>query len=172
MTLTELIKAAGRGEPIDSAARHVARVRMKFAAFADFTQNLAGLSQCQRLRVGCTVVRPDLSEVVAIGYNGPPAGLPNDGCRSSAGACGCVHAEANALLKLKVGTPGLILLATDSPCEHCAGLILNSGGRVRAVAYARAYRDPSGLNRLVEGGVTVATWAAVRGRNGNEKTPA
>ena len=163
MILTELIRMASRGEPINSAARSVARVRDKFVAFAGFTQSLAGLSQCQRLRVGCTVVRPDLSEVVAIGYNGPPVGLPNDGCRSAEGNCGCVHAEANALLKLKVGTPGLVMITTDSPCEHCAGLILNAGGRVRAVAYARAYRDPAGLSRLVEGGVTVATWAAVAG---------
>lgn len=104
--------------------------------------DLAGLSRCERTRVGCTVIRPDLSEVVAIGYNGPARGLPNDGCRvgDGAGACGCIHAEANALVKLKVTDGGLVLISTLTPCEHCAGLILNSG-RVAAVVAGANYRD-------------------------------
>lgn len=99
------------------------------------------------------VVTAALTEVVAVGYNGPPAGEPNDGCRGGAGSCGCVHAEANALVKLKVGGD-LLLSCSASPCEHCAGLILNSGV-VRAVVFGSAYRDQAGADLLARRGVEV-----------------
>lgn len=114
--------------------------------------------------MGAVVVRPDLSEVLAIGYNGPPAGLPNDGCRGAAGACGCVHAEANALVKLRSSEGGLVMVLTDSPCEHCAGLVVNSG-RVGYVAYGREYRDGAGLGVLQAAGVVATGWP------GNEDAP-
>src|SRR5687768_6076870 len=90
------------------------RVREKLAAFWAFTESLAGLSRCTRLRVGCVVIRPDFSEVLAVGYNGPPRGVPNDACRGGAGACGCIHCEANALVKINNGSRGLVMLCTDS----------------------------------------------------------
>lgn len=129
------------------------RVSARLAVFCRFADDLSRLSTCRRLSVGAVVVPPDLSGVVSVGYNGPPAGLPNDGCRDHVpGGCGCVHGEANALVKVRRGGGGLVLLLTDSPCEHCAGLVLNSAG-VAAVVYGRAYRDPRGVDVLLAGGV-------------------
>jgi hypothetical protein len=62
------------------------------------------------------------------------------------------------------------MLCTDSPCEHCAGLILNSGGRVGYVVYGREYRDRAGLDRLTSGGLVVAARVGDL-LGGNEKPP-
>lgn len=124
------------------------RLRRKLLTFWRLADDLAALSTCRRLSVGCVIVTRDLLEVAAIGYNGQPRQLPNDGCREEeVGSCGCVHAEASALVKLRVREPGLLLLTTASPCETCAGLILNSG-RIGTVVYGSRYRDETGLNIL------------------------
>lgn len=129
--------------------------------------DLAGLSQCRRLRVGCAVVRPDFSEVVAIGYNGPPAGLPNDGCRGTEGSCGCGHSEASALVKMRGGGDGLAMVVTHSPCEGCAGLVVNCG-RIGYVVYGERFRDGRGLEVLERAGVVAVAWSDW---SGDERTP-
>lgn len=119
-----------------------------------FAEDLSGLGCCRRRQVGCVVVTPELTEVVAIGYNGPPAGIPNDSCRDVVGQCGCVHAEASALCKLRTTERDLVLVGTVCPCEACAGLVLNSR-RIGAVVYAHAYRDDRGLELLRMAGLVV-----------------
>lgn len=128
---------------------------MKLSAFYSFAASLAGLSTCKRLQVGCLIVPMDLTEVMAIGYNGPPTGISNDACRKQAGSCGCIHAEANSLVKLRTNETGLVALLTHSPCEHCAGLLLNSR-RISNVAYAVEYRDLAGVKLLLDGGISVS----------------
>lgn len=128
------------------------RERERLGVFLDFVTGLAGMSTCKRLQVGCMVVTPDLSEVIGIGYNGPPAGLPNDGCRGGEGVCGCIHADANALVKLGSIRSDLVMIITHSPCEHCAGLVIDSR-RIRSVLYMHSYRDPVGLRILEQVGI-------------------
>jgi deoxycytidylate deaminase len=122
---------------------------VKLNAFRVFLDSLAGLSFCKRAQTAAIVLTPDLREVLAIGYNGPPAGRNNESCREVEGACGCIHAEANALVKLHSRASDLILLSSTSPCEHCAGLVINSG-RIHAVIYLKEYRDRTGLVLLKE----------------------
>lgn len=138
--LFDLIRVSQMGgiESVDN----LHRVRERLKVFWGFTVGLGSLSTCKRLSVGCLIIPANLSEVLSIGYNGQPHGRPNEGCRASAGSCGCVHSEANALVKLKTDNQNLVLLVTHSPCEHCAGLIANSR-RIRAVIYGTEYRDPS-----------------------------
>lgn len=127
------------------------RLHSKLKVFLDLTKALSTLSTCKRTgsNIGCVIVPPDLSGIMAIGYNGPPAGFDNDSCRGpeAVGSCGCIHAEANALVKRQPGTTGLVLITTLSPCEHCAGLIINSKA-ISAVLYQTEYRDRSGILRL------------------------
>lgn len=137
------------------------RENHKLSAFVRFADNLASLSYCRRLKVGCLLVPADFTEVLAIGYNGPPAGLPNDGCRGAEGACGCVHGEASALVKLTSPRSDLTLVTTVAPCEHCAGLIINSG-KVRKVVYVSQYRDPAGLELLGKAMIDATQWEGRR----------
>lgn len=95
------------------------------------------------------IIPPDLTEVLAIGYNGPASGEDHICCRGpdAVGSCGCIHGEANALIKLKTRRRDLLMITTLSPCEHCAGLIINNRS-IRIVIYTSEYRDRSGLDRL------------------------
>lgn len=152
-TLERYLSSIGDDSLTLTESQADARLRSKLSVFWRLAMNLADLSRCKRLRVGCVIIRPDLSEVLAIGYNGPARGLDNGGCRKVEGSCGCQHAEANALVKLRSSESDLVLLTTVTPCEHCAGLILNSG-RVASVIAGMSYRDAvRPLEVLVAGGV-------------------
>ena len=149
------------GDPVpDPNGEPNRRFRRKLQTFWEFTEGLGRLSCCKRLGVGCIVVTPDLTEVLSVGYNGPPAGRPNDGCREAEGACGCVHGESTAMAKLSSHRDDLVLLVTTSPCELCAGLVVNSQ-RVLYVVYGVAYRDPRGIDLLRKSGVVVRSAAEV-----------
>jgi deoxycytidylate deaminase len=73
------------------------------------------------------------------------------------GSCGCIHGEANALVKVRSRESGLILFTTNSPCPHCAGLIINSH-RIGAVIYKTPYRLQDGVARLRAADIIVAEW--------------
>jgi deoxycytidylate deaminase len=136
----------------NSDQRYAAKLRIMM----NFAKELASLSTCKRAKVGCVVVPASLTEVLAIGYNGPPSGTSNDSCTNEVGVCGCVHAEANALVKLKTEHTGLMLVTTCSPCRGCAGLIVNSGA-IRWVVYGEQYRDTSAGLVLENSGVRPVT---------------
>lgn len=111
-----------------------------------FAELLAERSTCDRLSVGAVVTDSSMLQVLGIGYNGNAKGLPN-GCDSTQpGACGCLHAEINALLKAPGAMPGKILFTSHSPCVACAKAIVNSN--VCKVIYRTVYRSPAGLDLL------------------------
>jgi dCMP deaminase len=109
-------------------------------------------STCQRAQVGCVITDTDYTTVVSMGYNGNYRGGP-DGCDrpKEQGNCGCVHAEANALVKAPYDTGKLALITTTAPCPMCAKMIVNS--RVRMVVYDTSYRDAAGIMLLRHAGV-------------------
>jgi len=118
--------------------------------FAEIVEVISKRSTCSRLKVGCLVANENLTSVVAIGYNGNARGLDN-GCDTQvAGACGCIHAEENVLIKAPYG-PNLILFCSHNPCFNCAKKILNSS--VMAVYYNRHYRKGDGISLLRHSGI-------------------
>lgn len=128
------------------------RRSQKLRIFSTFARSLGTLSTCKRASVGCVIVTPTLTEVLSIGYNGPPKGVSNESCRADVGECGCCHSESNALVKLKTERTDLLLICTTSPCERCAGLIVNCG-RVSEVMYLDEYRDLTGVELLRKCGI-------------------
>ena len=123
----------------------------------DFAVACSKMSACSRgTQVGAIVVPLDFSAVLAMGYNGPAAGLPHSYCNGKPGACGCAHAEANALVKLHSREPSL-LICTHSPCMYCAPLIVNTRS-IKAFVYGEAYRDAGGLQLLRDAGVYCIDW--------------
>ena len=99
----------------------------KTKAMVTLAENMADLSVCKKMSVGCVIFDRSFSKVHSIGYNGPPRGTPHESCHGVQGRkCSCIHAEANALIKLDTPDKDLVLFCTVSPCPHCAGLILNS----------------------------------------------
>jgi dCMP deaminase len=118
------------------------------------------------MKVGCAIVTPDYRKVISVGYNGNASGLPNACDSETPGACGCIHAEANAVVNCDSprGTEKIVF-STHLPCVACAKLLINLGN-VRRVYYFNDYRirkslelfDFVGINHmqltLLEGSAT------------------
>lgn len=127
----------------------------KFDAMLEFNDSLAQLSTCKKRRVGCIIIPPDFSNVLAIGYNGPPAGISHESCDClGVGGKLCVHAEANALLKLSGNNcvTNCCLIVSLAPCQQCAGLIVNSR-KIKLVIYQEHLVDTRGLTLLNTAGI-------------------
>lgn len=65
----------------------------------------------------------------------------------------CVHAEINALIKVRVNDPKKVVFVTGQPCVTCAKAIINSGAS--KVYYRSAYRSTEGLDLIKRIGIEV-----------------
>lgn len=124
----------------------------KLEVVFDLLESLKTLSYCKRAATAAIIIPDDFSRIDAIGYNGPPSGLSNDACTGQIGRCGCVHAEANALLKIRSWDEDLIMVCLTSPCPRCAGLIINSKV-IRHVICCRDYRLSEGAELIKAAGI-------------------
>src|SRR3989454_4316393 len=136
--------------PDGAAAPPVERIPL-YEVYMRMAEELAKRSTCARLQVGTVVTDQRLENVLAIGYNGNARGLPNKCDSAVPGNCGCIHSEMNALVKAPGNARDKVVFVSASPCVMCAKLIINSG--VTHVFYRKAYRDPSGVEVLQQGGV-------------------
>ena len=135
----------------DGATAPVDRIPL-YEVYMRMAEELAKRSTCTRLQVGTVITDQRLENVLAIGYNGNARGLPNRCDSAVPGNCGCIHSEMNALVKAPGNLRDKVVFVSASPCVMCAKLMINSG--VSHVFYRKAYRDPSGIEVLQEGGVT------------------
>lgn len=116
---------------------------------------LAERSTCKRLNVGTVVTSTDYRKVLAIGYNGNAAGLPNQCDRDEAGNCGCLHSEENAVINCD--SPRFVekhVFVTHLPCVACAKRLINLGG-VKKIFYRNAYRVTTSIDVLTSVGIEV-----------------
>lgn len=103
-------------------------------------QAVSARANCVGRKVGAVIVKAD--RIVATGYNGTAAGMPNcleGGCwrcnegREQGGGydiCSCVHAEGNALASAaRFGVPldGTTVYSTLQPCFSCAKELVQAG---------------------------------------------
>jgi len=65
----------------------------------------------------------------------------------------CVHAEINALIKVRVNDPRKVVFVTGQPCVTCAKAIINSGAG--KIYYRSAYRSDEGLDLFKKAGIEV-----------------
>src|SRR5919199_2369902 len=128
--------------------------------FMRMAEELAKRSTCARNQVGSVVTTADLTQVLGIGYNGNARGLPNACDSAEAGRCGCLHSEANALIKAGAQIQGKLMFVTVAPCVMCAKMIVNSN--VARVYYRMAYRDRAGVAVLEQAGVDVRQYDSWR----------
>lgn len=114
---------------------------------------VARRSTCARLQVGCVITSADYRKVISMGYNGNASGLPNECDSAEPGACGCLHAEDNAVINCDSprGTKKIVF-CTHLPCKMCAKRFVNLGD-VLKVYYAEDYRLREGLNVLACAGI-------------------
>jgi len=140
------------------------RQEKKIKTLIDMGKHLIGLSTCGRLQVACIIFPTDCSAIYAIGYNGPPRGLPNDNCKfDNVAACGCAHAEVNAIAKFNndLAKPS-ILWTSRKPCHHCASVMLNCG-KIIGVVWSEDYRDGFGEDLIKQAGVCIVHESYIQG---------
>lgn len=116
--------------------------------YMELAHTLAARSTCHRLNVGTVITSTDYRKVLAVGYNGNAAGLPNHCDRTEAGNCGCLHSEENAVINCD--SPRAVekhVFVTHLPCVACAKRLINLGG-VKKVFYRTPYRSTESLDLL------------------------
>jgi len=98
--------------------------------YMDIAKRVSEMSYDTDTKVGAVIVKD--GNIISMGWNGTPAGFPNE-CKSTTTGSTLpyvIHAEANAICKLsRDGGNGLdaTLYTTVAPCMECTKLILQSG---------------------------------------------
>lgn len=116
--------------------------------YMELAHALAKRSTCSRLNVGTVITSTDYRKVLAIGYNGNAAGLPNKCDRDEMGNCGCLHSEENAVINCD--SPRAMekhVFVTHMPCPACAKRLINLGG-VKIIYYRTPYRSEAAVELL------------------------
>jgi len=124
----------------------------------DTAERFAQLSTCERLKVGCIIVKDD--RIISIGYNGTPSGWDNcceiDTELGQVTVDEVIHAEANAIAKLAKSNEsglGAEMYCTHAPCIHCAKQIYAAG--IWKVTYKEEYRNNNGITFLEKCGIAI-----------------
>lgn len=97
-------------------------------------------SSCERLKVGCVVVKNNT--VLSTGYNGHVAGAPHTSKVVDGHEQMTIHAETNAVCSAArngVSIEGAKLYVTHFPCVNCAKVLLGSG--VTEIIYINDYKN-------------------------------
>lgn len=147
-------------------------------------QEISERGTCSRLKVGALVHRE--GRILSTGYNGAPAKVDHCDhectchsharywedlvlqdhyidCASQKPCITALHAERNAIdWAARYGTAlhEAEMVTTDTPCQQCAGSIINSG--IVSVISLRAYRDQTGVNWLRQAGISMSLYEDVR----------
>jgi dCMP deaminase len=98
--------------------------------YMDIAKRVSKMSYDKDTQVGAVIVKD--GNIISMGWNGTPAGFPNECKHPSTGVTlpYVIHAETNAICKLsRDGGNGLgsTLYSTLAPCMECTKLILQSG---------------------------------------------
>ncbi len=138
--------------------------------YMQLAQALAARSTCHRLNVGTVITSTDYRKVLAVGYNGNAAGLPNQCDRTDVGNCGCLHSEENAVINCD--SPRALekhVFVTHLPCVACAKRLINLGG-VRKVFFRNPYRSTESIELLKSVNIDVKQLTFVESPTHIEKT--
>ena len=108
--------------------------------FAKIVEVTAERSSCERLHVGCILVKDN--RIVSQGYNGFLPGCPHKSVVRNNHEQATVHAEQNALCdcaKRGVSCAESIAYVTHYPCFICARLLLAAG--IKEIKYLHDYKN-------------------------------
>ncbi|MGYP001243458716 len=110
--------------------------------FAEIAKVTAKRSSCDRLQVGCVLVRDN--RIISQGYNGFLPGCPHESIIRNDHEEATVHAEQNAIAdcaKRGVSCDGATAYITHYPCIICTRILLASG--IKHIKYLQDYKNDS-----------------------------
>ena len=108
--------------------------------FSKIVSVTAERSPCERLQVGCLLVKDN--RIVSQGYNGFLPGCPHNSIVRDNHEQSTIHAEQNAIAdcaKRGVSCMDTIVYITHYPCINCCKLLLASG--VKEIKYINDYKN-------------------------------
>lgn len=108
--------------------------------FIEIAQVTAKRSACERLQVGCILVKD--KRIISQGYNGFLPGCPHQSIIRNNHEEATVHAEQNAIAdcaKRGVSCKGSIAYITHYPCIICTRLLLAAG--IESIKYLHDYKN-------------------------------
>mgnify|MGYP005622370605 FL=1 len=115
------------------------------AYFSKIVQVTAERSSCERLHVGCLLVKDN--RIISQGYNGHLPGAPHESIVKNNHEQATVHAEQNAICdcaKRGVSCRDSTAYVTHYPCIICTRLLLAAG--INEIKYLEDYKN----DRLVK----------------------
>ena len=108
--------------------------------FKEIVQITSKRSSCERLKVGCLLVKDN--RIISQGYNGFLSGAPHESIVRDNHEQATVHAEQNALAdcaKRGVSCNNCTAYVTHYPCIICTRLLLASG--ISQIKYIEDYKN-------------------------------
>ena len=108
--------------------------------FFNLTRLTATRSPCQKLKVGCILVKEN--RIIAQGYNGYLPGAPHEQILKDGHEIGTVHAEQNAIAdcaKRGVSCDRTTAYITHYPCENCMKIMCAAG--IKELKYINDYNN-------------------------------
>lgn len=115
--------------------------------FKEIVQVTAKRSPCERLQVGCVLVKDN--RIISQGYNGFLPGCVHKSIVRDGHEQATVHAEQNALCdcaKRGVSSAGATAFVTHYPCVICTRLLLASG--ISNIKYIHEYKNDDLVNEF------------------------
>ena len=115
--------------------------------FTNIVQYTSTRSPCNRLKVGCLIVKNN--RIISQGYNGYLPGLKHKSVIVDNHEIATVHAEQNALMdcaKRGVSCNNSVAYITHYPCLTCAKLLYSSG--IKKVFYIHDYNNSPYLEEI------------------------
>ena len=128
----------------------------KVKIFREFVENLTTLSKCTDRQVACLICDKDFQQIYSIGVNGGPKGSEDMECLCATDTkYSCIHAEANALIKLQANVPDKVMICSLAPCTQCASMIINEPGGFSMVLFLELWKEALAIQMLKDAGITV-----------------
>ena len=117
--------------------------------FSKIVKVTAERSPCERLQVGCLLVKEN--RIISQGYNGFLPGCPHESIVRDNHEQATLHAEQNALMdcaKRGVSCEGCTAYVTHYPCIICARLLLAGG--IKKINYINDYKNDELVDKFTE----------------------
>ena len=117
--------------------------------FSKIVKVTAERSPCERLQVGCLLVKDN--RIISQGYNGFLPGCPHESIVRDNHEQATLHAEQNALMdcaKRGVSCEGCTAYVTHYPCIICGRLLLAGG--IKKINYLNDYKNDELVEKFTD----------------------
>jgi dCMP deaminase len=110
---------------------------------------ISSRSQCERLHVGCVLVKNN--RIISAGYNGFISGAEHKSIVENNHEQATIHAEQNAISDCAnrgVSTKNSIAYITHYPCINCFKILVSGG--INKIIYLDDYKNDKNIEKIID----------------------